>query len=196
MPTKTWVVGEEVLAADFNAFVQKQVVATFANAAARDAAIPSATAGMVCYLADTNTMQVHNGTAWQIVPRVGSSGLAYSERVTNTGAVGNVPTEVTDLRLAFTTPGNRRLRVSGGAQYQQSGADGHAYMYLNQDAGGVVQAVEYIEAQAQRYITASRIVTPPAGTHSYSFHIMTTAGTVSLLCSVNAVAFLLVEDLG
>lgn len=60
MPTKTWVVGEEVLAADFNAMVQKQVVATFANAAARDAALPAPTPGMVCYLNDTGKLYLYS----------------------------------------------------------------------------------------------------------------------------------------
>jgi len=63
VPTKTWVVGEEVLAADFNTFVQKQVVATFANAAARDAAIPSPTPGTACYLNDLGQLQIYTDKA-------------------------------------------------------------------------------------------------------------------------------------
>lgn len=49
MPTKTWVVGEEVLAADLNSYIQKQVVPTFATVAARDAAMPAPTAGALAY---------------------------------------------------------------------------------------------------------------------------------------------------
>jgi hypothetical protein len=64
MPQKTWVVGEEVLAADFNTYVQEQVVATFPNAAARDAALPAPTAGMVCYLTDSRMFLVYTGAAW------------------------------------------------------------------------------------------------------------------------------------
>lgn len=68
MPTKTWVVGEEVLAADFNSYVQKQIVATFANAAARDAAIPGPTEGMMCYLNDVHQLQVRRATLWAPPP--------------------------------------------------------------------------------------------------------------------------------
>ncbi|MET0767363.1 MAG: hypothetical protein ABWY50_06950 [Aeromicrobium sp.] len=63
MPTKTWVVGEEVLAADFNSYVQKQVVAQFANVAARDAALPAPTIGMLCYVADITALQIATTTA-------------------------------------------------------------------------------------------------------------------------------------
>src|SRR3954470_22222079 len=79
MPTKTWVVGEEVLAADFNSLVQKQVVATFANAAARDAALPTPNMGMMCYLDDVREIQVRRSTYW--APPVGT--LVYSNFLTS-----------------------------------------------------------------------------------------------------------------
>lgn len=63
MPTKVWAVGEEVLAADFNDYVQEQVVAVFATAAARDAAIPAPNAGQCCVLTDTNVLQQYRATA-------------------------------------------------------------------------------------------------------------------------------------
>jgi hypothetical protein len=81
MPYKVWVVGEEVLAADFNDYLQEQVVATFPNAAARDAAILAPNAGQLCVLADTNTLQQYRaatpvgwakpwGSSWgNIVPQ-------------------------------------------------------------------------------------------------------------------------------
>lgn len=56
MPTKTWQPGEEVLSTDFNPMVQEQVVATFANATARDAAIPAPRLGQHCYLNDTKAL--------------------------------------------------------------------------------------------------------------------------------------------
>jgi hypothetical protein len=65
MPTKTWVVGEEVLAADWNTYVQEQVVATFANAAARTTAIAAPKPGMLTWLIDVKRLELYDGTAWR-----------------------------------------------------------------------------------------------------------------------------------
>lgn len=59
MAFKTWAVGEEVLAADFNSYVQRQTVAVFPNAAARTAAITAPTPGMVSYLSDVGRLEVY-----------------------------------------------------------------------------------------------------------------------------------------
>ena len=56
MPTKVWQPGEEVTSADWNAMVQEQVVATFATAAERDAAITSPKVGQLCYVRDLATL--------------------------------------------------------------------------------------------------------------------------------------------
>jgi len=63
MPTKIWAVGEEVLAADFNDYVQEQVVATFPNAAARAAAITAPIPGMLTYLADVGRLEQYTDKA-------------------------------------------------------------------------------------------------------------------------------------
>lgn len=65
MPTKVWIPGEEVLAADWNTYVQEQVVATFANAAARAAAIAAPKVGMVTYRDDAKVQEWWDGAAWR-----------------------------------------------------------------------------------------------------------------------------------
>lgn len=72
MPQKTWLVGEEVLAVDFNGYLQQQVVAVFPNAAARTTQWPTPPNGAMSVLTDTNprTLWTFDGTAWvQIWPR-------------------------------------------------------------------------------------------------------------------------------
>lgn len=80
MPTKTWVVGEEVLAADWNQLVQEQVVATFANLAARTTALPAPKPGMVTWLTDVKRLERFDGVAWQevgaLLGRLGAKFLA------------------------------------------------------------------------------------------------------------------------
>lgn len=55
--------GEEVESAHMNAAINQGVI-PFANAAARDAAIPAPVLGMMCYLQDSGTLQQHNGFVW------------------------------------------------------------------------------------------------------------------------------------
>lgn len=95
MPQKTWVVGEETLAADFNLFVQQQVVARFATVAARDAAWPAATAGpgAVCITYDTSTVWVVNSAvAWVALatPPTPWTAVAFTPPWTNYGGAFQV----------------------------------------------------------------------------------------------------------
>lgn len=61
--------GEVLTATLVNTYLQDQVVARFASAAARDAAFggsgePTLEEGRVCYLDSTNTLQYYSGSAW------------------------------------------------------------------------------------------------------------------------------------
>jgi hypothetical protein len=67
--TKLWVALEQVTAAGLNGYVQDQVVAVYANAAARDAAYggagePTLSEGMICYVSDVNSLFYYSGTSW------------------------------------------------------------------------------------------------------------------------------------
>lgn len=67
--TIQWATGDTVTAANFQSYVQDQVVAVYADATARDAAYggtgePTLAEGMVCYLKDTNKIQTYDGSAW------------------------------------------------------------------------------------------------------------------------------------
>lgn len=63
---KVW--GNETLSQpDFQGYVQDQVVARFANAAARTAAISAPTEGMLSTLDDTDSLDRHDGSTWVTV---------------------------------------------------------------------------------------------------------------------------------
>jgi len=62
---KTFAVGEVLTAADVNDYLMEQSISIFADSTARDAQITSPVEGMFCYLADTNTLQYYDGSAWQ-----------------------------------------------------------------------------------------------------------------------------------
>jgi hypothetical protein len=64
MPRKVFDSGEVLSATDVNTFLMDQMVQTFGGSAARGSALPSPTEGMVTYLADTNTFQYWDGSAY------------------------------------------------------------------------------------------------------------------------------------
>jgi hypothetical protein len=64
MPKKVFDSGEVLSATDVNTFLMNQMVQTFAGSAARSSAIASPTEGMLTYLADEDTFQFWNGTAY------------------------------------------------------------------------------------------------------------------------------------
>jgi hypothetical protein len=63
---KTFTTGDVLTAADTNGYLM-QGVWTFADAAARDAAVTSPQEGNVCYLKDTDAVQSYSGSDWVAV---------------------------------------------------------------------------------------------------------------------------------
>ena len=68
MPRKTFTAGDVLTASDVNTFLMDQMIMTFADSTARSSAIGTATEGMVTYLANTNTFEYSNGTAYLPFP--------------------------------------------------------------------------------------------------------------------------------
>jgi len=63
---KTFGVGDVLTASDVNTYLMQQAVMNFASSGARGSAIGTAVLaeGMVSYLADTDTVEVYDGSAW------------------------------------------------------------------------------------------------------------------------------------
>lgn len=112
MPSKVWVAGEEVLASDWNSLVQEQVVATFATAAARTAAIAAPKAGQLTYLIDTQRLDRWDGTGWRAVPY---GDLGYAQITANSGIFPLTATLIPGLRIdvaASRIPAGRILQFT------------------------------------------------------------------------------------
>jgi hypothetical protein len=119
MPSKVWVAGEEVLASDWNNYIQEQVVSTFSSAAARTAALPAPKNGQMTWLIDTKRLDVWNGTAW--APASVGSRIAYE---VTAGADVTTGQTVEVVSAPFTLAATRLCRLETHAGYAIVGGGG------------------------------------------------------------------------
>jgi hypothetical protein len=69
---KTWSTGDTVSAANFQGYLQDQVIAVFATTSARDTAISSPSDGQFAYVtASTGTLYVYDNSAWTAIDLAG-----------------------------------------------------------------------------------------------------------------------------
>jgi hypothetical protein len=107
MPRKVFAPGDVLAAADVNTYLMNQAVMTFADSAARTAALPTPSEGMVTYLNDTNKLSVYDGANW-----VESDPIEES-LLTTTGDIIYASGAGTAARLAIGTA-TQVLTVTGG----------------------------------------------------------------------------------
>ena len=128
MPRLTFTAGEILTAANLNV-VSDQSVMTFADATARDTAIPSPSEGMVVYLASTKNLQRWNGAAWVNVV----SGFTARETITASNASWPVPSLASPIVKVTVIGGGG----GGGAADGSSGGTGGTTTFNAGGAGTV-----------------------------------------------------------
>lgn len=133
----TFNTGQVLTAAQVQYNLQNQTIMYFANAAARDVALPSGTVqeGMFAYLADTNATVFYDGTTWQGFGTGDVTGLTAGTGITITNPSGPVPTVALSSNPTLTSP-KETVDISG------TGASGT----VNIDVS--TSAVEFLNAAA------------------------------------------------
>jgi hypothetical protein len=163
---KVFVAGDVLTAAQVQGFLQDQVIAVFANAAARATAIPSPSEGMFAYLSDTNTLTFYNGADFQnFVPNLDNSVINNGTVNTSTfngGTAFNFILDAPEENFVSTAV------ASGGTVTVDAGVSGITY------STGTATSNFIINLRANSTATLSSIVNVgDAITHTY----MSTNGT-------------------
>jgi|MDSV01.1.fsa_nt_gb hypothetical protein len=151
--TIQWATGDTVTAANFQSYVQDQVVAVYADATARDAAYggtgePTLAEGMVCYLKDTNKIQTYDGSAWADVSTdpAGSDHQVQWNDNGSFGADSGLTWDASNLKIGTATA---YLNVTGGSNevLKMARDDGSGRPYIsfwNRDGSGTLERKAYI----------------------------------------------------
>ena len=105
---KIFTAGDVLTASDVQNYLMDQTVMNFAGTAARSSAIATPTEGMVTYLADTNAIEVYDGSAYVGVG--GSSGLT----LVKTQTIGTTVSSVTVTDAFSATYDNYLITIGGG----------------------------------------------------------------------------------
>jgi hypothetical protein len=207
MPYKIWAVGGEVLAADMNDYLQEQVVATFANAAARDAAITAPVAGQTAFLVDTAGLTIYQDppgvaaagwyppwrSAWgvQIMAKVSSGHPGFS------GTEG----DISGMTVTWGAVAGRRYRLEVKAEYLVSIANAifeskltdAANVQLNRITGAISVAGAGFTFGLSHYEDAA---TTGNITRKMRLRVAAGGGTTNFEASATDPGFMVVEDVG
>jgi hypothetical protein len=200
MPNKTWVVGEEVLAADFNTYVQQQVIAGFATPAARTSGLPAPVRGQASYIAaagPSEGLEFWDGVAWR-KPWNQPWGLlgTISLGVQSTGW-DTVVRDITGLALTVPTAPNRALKISFYALYGTTSAGQWVQLFITKSDNTQLQAAAGVPGAVSGSMTPFCMYNTGAGETSLSVKIRGQCGGGNF--SINGAsgpAYLTVEDVG
>ena len=166
MPIKTFVAGSVLGASDVNTYLMNQSVMTFANTAARNAAITSPSAGMLSFITNIKTLELYDGVGWTAIsggdsvafpnqPAINSGGVTRiqpfaieqgTNSITGNGAVTFTTGRFTQTPQIYITVQSSSSVTS--ATYASASTSGFtAYTWAGGAAGAVARNISWVAIQ-------------------------------------------------
>ena len=177
MPQKSWAVGEEVLATDFNTYLQNQCVPQFTGTTQRDSQWAAPPNGAVCVTTDTNTMWLRAAGVWITAA---AQPVAYAQVTANQAGITTI-VDLTGLSVTFTAAAGRRYRVSAQALVLSSATADLIVGYIrdgaNTQVGRWCQLYQVGTAGTGLLAAGSVYLTPSAGSYTVKLSLERNAGT-------------------
>ncbi|HEY5667894.1 MAG TPA: hypothetical protein VIR03_01890 [Candidatus Saccharimonadales bacterium] len=159
------------------------------------AADPTGTDGAMYYNNTSGKFRCYENAAW----RDCSGGtLGYATNTTSQTGI-TTPTDLTGESLTVTVPANHRIRISTMNRLYGSTVGGVPGTRIMEGATQLQDCLYHIQTPLQGdTLPCSVILTPTAGSHTYTVQLYLEAGsgTVSSGPAATAPAYMLVEDIG
>jgi hypothetical protein len=184
MPRKEFVAFTRLDASDVNTYLMDQSIMTFADSAARNAAITSPVDGQTTYLEDLKTVEIYNGTSWVSALPINTwtaftptwGGLTVGNGVYNTSHYylsGKLITVAVDFQFGSTSA------VTGNLSITMPSELGRA----NNFNTGLAQVL-LVDASVTTYFG----ITTPSTTNPLTWAIRGASGSPLALASTSATA--------
>ena len=176
---KTFADGDPLSAAEVNGYLMTQAVMTFADASARDTALPSPSEGMTVFVADTNQLQMYDGSSWVTIadldtwsfigdnPEIANSSPKLTINDTDATVGGTVGAYV-DLEANGTRAGYIGFPNSSRLYVRTENGD----MYVQADNGSILMipegavALKAYDADKERFYQDGTAAAPVITWHS------------------------------
>ncbi len=168
----TFVSGDVLTAAQMNDYVATQVIATFADATARDAAITSPSEGQHAFLKDSDDLTYYDGAAWVASPVGDITGVTAGTNLSGGGSSGAVTLNLAiDSEVAFADNLATRPEIKDYAETVNAiGSTGGGTQDIDLTLGNVVSAT--VDTSANTFTFSN----PPATGKGGSFTLILTNG--------------------
>lgn len=152
--------------------------------------------GQFIFESDTNKLMGFGGVDW--APRDAGGTLGYAQATVSQTGITNLTVDLTGLSVAVTVGTGRRIRISAEVIEWTRTAGTVTFVLLGINEGATVLTLKTIGINNNyNGATASVILTPSAGSHTYKLTGRTdVGGTVTMSATATAPAYILVEDIG